>query len=86
MTTFKNYINGEWLASRSGKTFKNINPANTEEIVVPADVWALSMLQSVLPPLECLTIWSLALWPEETMLSERPLSLPRMIPDRPGLT
>jgi aldehyde dehydrogenase (NAD+) len=33
MTTFKNYINGEWLASRSGKTFKNINPANTEEIV-----------------------------------------------------
>lgn len=33
MTTFKNYINGEWLASKSGKTFKNTNPANTGEIV-----------------------------------------------------
>ena len=33
MTVFKNYINGEWAESRSGKTFANTNPANTDEIV-----------------------------------------------------
>jgi alpha-ketoglutaric semialdehyde dehydrogenase len=33
MNVFKNYINGEWVASRSGKTFPNINPANTDETV-----------------------------------------------------
>jgi aldehyde dehydrogenase (NAD+) len=33
MKVFRNYINGEWTESRSGKTFPNINPANTDEIV-----------------------------------------------------
>ena len=33
MDVFKNYINGEWLDSKSGKTFPNINPANTDETV-----------------------------------------------------
>ena len=33
MTAFRNYINGEWAESRTGKTFENINPANTDEIV-----------------------------------------------------
>lgn len=33
MQVFKNYINGEWTESRSGKTFSNINPANTDETV-----------------------------------------------------
>lgn len=33
MTAFKNYINGEWLDSKSGKTFPNINPANVDETV-----------------------------------------------------
>lgn len=33
MSVFKNYINGEWVDSKSGKTFPNINPANTEETV-----------------------------------------------------
>lgn len=33
MTVFRNYINGEWAESRSGKTFENINPANTDEVV-----------------------------------------------------
>lgn len=33
MTTFENYINGEWLASKSGKTFRNVNPANIEEVI-----------------------------------------------------
>jgi aldehyde dehydrogenase (NAD+) len=33
MNVFKNYINGEWAESRSGKTFPNINPANTDETV-----------------------------------------------------
>src|SRR6266699_2845240 len=30
---FKNYIAGEWVPARSGKTFANINPANTDEVV-----------------------------------------------------
>ena len=44
MNVFKNYINGEWVAGKSGKTFPNINPANTGETVglfqssIPADV------------------------------------------------
>ena len=33
MNVFKNYINGEWSESKSGKTFPNINPANTDETV-----------------------------------------------------
>ena len=33
MTVFKNYINGEWVDSKSWKTFANINPANTDETV-----------------------------------------------------
>lgn len=33
MKVFKNYINGEWAESKSGKTFPNINPANTDETV-----------------------------------------------------
>ena len=27
---FKNFINGEWVESRSGKAYENRNPANTE--------------------------------------------------------
>jgi alpha-ketoglutaric semialdehyde dehydrogenase len=30
---FKNYINGKWKASSSGKTFENVNPANHDDIV-----------------------------------------------------
>lgn len=30
---FKNYINGEWVESRSGKAYENRNPANTDELV-----------------------------------------------------
>lgn len=33
MKVFKNYLNGEWTESRSGQTFPNINPANTDETV-----------------------------------------------------
>ena len=33
MKVFKNYINGEWAESKSGKTFPNINPANTDETI-----------------------------------------------------
>ena len=33
MSVFKNYINGKWLESKSGKTFPNINPANIDETV-----------------------------------------------------
>jgi acyl-CoA reductase-like NAD-dependent aldehyde dehydrogenase len=30
---FQNFINGEWVAPKSGKTIENRNPANTEEII-----------------------------------------------------
>lgn len=30
---YKNYINGEWIADGSLGTFKNINPANTDDII-----------------------------------------------------
>jgi len=30
---FKNFINGEWVESRSGKAHENRNPANTDELV-----------------------------------------------------
>jgi aldehyde dehydrogenase (NAD+) len=30
---FKNYINGKWVESRSGKTFENRNPADTSELI-----------------------------------------------------
>jgi alpha-ketoglutaric semialdehyde dehydrogenase len=30
---FKNYIGGQWVAARTGKTFPNVNPANTSEVV-----------------------------------------------------
>lgn len=33
MNTFGNYINGEFVNSRSGRTFPNINPANFDELV-----------------------------------------------------
>ncbi|MEW6757902.1 MAG: aldehyde dehydrogenase family protein, partial [Acidobacteriota bacterium] len=30
---YKNYINGEWIASRTGKTFANVNPADTSDVI-----------------------------------------------------
>ena len=33
MERIKNYINGEWVDSKSGETFQSINPANKEEVV-----------------------------------------------------
>jgi alpha-ketoglutaric semialdehyde dehydrogenase len=33
VTTYKNYIDGEWVASRSGRTFENRNPANTDDLI-----------------------------------------------------
>jgi aldehyde dehydrogenase (NAD+) len=30
---FKNYINGEWTGSASGRAFENRNPANTDELI-----------------------------------------------------
>jgi len=30
---YKNFINGEWVKSRTNKTFENINPANTDDVV-----------------------------------------------------
>ena len=33
MDAFRNYINGEFVESKSRKTFPNINPANFDEVV-----------------------------------------------------
>src|SRR2546423_14632669 len=30
---YKNYIGGEWVESRSGKTFENQNPADTGDVI-----------------------------------------------------
>src|ERR1041385_3733145 len=33
VNAFGNYINGEFVDSKSGKTFPNVNPANFDEVV-----------------------------------------------------
>ena len=33
MTLYKSYVNGEWIASGSGKTVENINPADTKDVI-----------------------------------------------------
>ncbi|MDQ3248687.1 MAG: aldehyde dehydrogenase family protein, partial [Chloroflexota bacterium] len=33
MQDYKNYINGEWVASSDGKTFENRNPAKTDDVL-----------------------------------------------------
>src|SRR5258708_14117632 len=30
---YKNLIGGDWVASRSGQTFENLNPADTRDVV-----------------------------------------------------
>src|SRR5947199_4157852 len=30
---YKNYVNGQWVASSSGKTFENRNPADREDLI-----------------------------------------------------
>jgi aldehyde dehydrogenase (NAD+) len=32
-TEYKNFINGKWVASKSGQTFENRNPADTDDVV-----------------------------------------------------
>ena len=31
--THKNYIDGKWISSATGKTFENRNPANTDDLL-----------------------------------------------------
>ena len=33
MTTYGNYIDGQWVPSASGETFENRNPANTDDLI-----------------------------------------------------
>ncbi|MEK5108924.1 aldehyde dehydrogenase family protein [Cytobacillus sp. FSL K6-0129] len=33
MKKYQNYINGEWIDAKSGKTFTSINPANNDDII-----------------------------------------------------
>ena len=30
---YRNFINGEWVDSRSGQAYENRNPANTDELI-----------------------------------------------------
>ena len=32
-TVYKNFINGEWVESHTGRTFENLNPADTRDVV-----------------------------------------------------
>ncbi|MGI8735631.1 MAG: aldehyde dehydrogenase family protein [Pyrinomonadaceae bacterium] len=33
MDTYRNYIDGKWVESRSSRTVKNVNPANTDDVL-----------------------------------------------------
>src|SRR6266498_1890266 len=33
MRTYQNFVGGEWEAARSGKSYRNVNPADTREVV-----------------------------------------------------
>ena len=33
MTVYRNFINGEWIQSTSGKSIDNLNPANTDDVL-----------------------------------------------------
>src|SRR5215471_7313003 len=33
VSAHKNFINGDWVASASGKTFENLNPANIDDLI-----------------------------------------------------
>jgi len=33
VTTYRNFINGDWVVSASGQTFENRNPANTDDLI-----------------------------------------------------
>ena len=30
---YKNFINGEWVETHTGRTFENLNPADTRDVV-----------------------------------------------------
>ena len=30
---YKNLIDGDWVESRTGKTYENLNPADTREVI-----------------------------------------------------
>lgn len=57
---FKNLINGEWVAARSGKTFENRNPADTREVIGTfADSNADDVNDAVLAAQEAYKSWRL---------------------------
>src|SRR5258706_11821719 len=33
VTTYSNFVDGDWVASSSGQTFENRNPANTDDLI-----------------------------------------------------
>lgn len=57
---YKNLINGEWVAARSGKTFENRNPADTREVIGTfADSNADDVNDAVLAAQEAYKSWRL---------------------------
>ena len=49
MTTYRNFINGEWIESESTRTVENVNPANTMRLV---DALIARLLQAPWEPAE----------------------------------
>src|SRR5437764_14532331 len=33
MSTYRNFINGQWIESESSRTVENVNPANTDDVL-----------------------------------------------------
>jgi betaine-aldehyde dehydrogenase len=47
LKTYFNYINGQWVASQTGKTARNINPATQEEIALVQESGKLDMQKAI---------------------------------------
>ncbi len=70
---YKNLIGGEWVASRTGKTFLNINPANSDDIVGEFQSSAAADIDdAVAAAAEAWKSWRLAPLPSAPKSSTRP--------------
>ena len=56
---FKNFINGRWVESKSGKTFENRNPADTSDLI---GVFQKSTAEDVTSTVEEGTMSSMVTW------------------------
>src|SRR6202790_3384186 len=73
---YKNSINGEWVAPRSGKTLENRNPANTDELIgiFPAS-WRQDVDSAVSAAKEAYKSWRLVPAPKRAEILFRAAEL-----------